>query len=442
VLEALERAGVAAVAERVEARAREHGVDYGGPLAVDPVPRVVAREEWDALAAALAQRLRALNAFLHDAHGPRRVVAEGVVPGRLVHEAPGFAAALDGLGGPAGVMAGRAWCAIAGPDVVRDADGRLVVLEDNLRLPSSPGYALAAREVVAPVLADVLPDGGLRPAPLVHEAEAALRRTFAAAAPPGVDEPQAVVLTDPVGNDARFEHADVARRLGLPLVVLADLQEREGRLERRDAHGRRHAVDVVYRRSNLEDLIDAHGNPTALERLVGPLRAGTVGVVNALGTGLADDKALMAHLPALVRFLLGEEPLGAQPETRDLGEADALAEVLDEPRAWVLKPRGAAGGQGIVVGPEAEEEQLRDGLAAVRADPEGWVAQAPVGLSVHPTWVDGALAPRRVDLRPLVLAAGDTVTVLPGGMCRVARGADDVLVNLSAGGGLKDVWIV
>jgi carboxylate-amine ligase len=429
----LEGADLRALAEgvhhAVEARRMAYGPGGAEEFVLDPVPRVHTAAEWAQLAAGLAQRLRALNAFLADVHGPQRLLREGVVPARVLDSA--FAEP-DAVGLPVR----GAPCAVAGPDLVRDADGRLLVLEDNLRLPSGLGYALAAREVIAPTLGA----HGAVPAELVGAALSAFAAALRAAAPEGVDEPEAVVLTDPRDNDARFEHRELARRLGLPLVVLEDLEVTpDAHVRRRDERGRGHPVHVVYRRTNIDVLRDAYGNPTALHALLEPVRAGHVGVVNAFGVGVADDKLTHVHVPALIRELLGEEPLLDQPEGRDLAVAEHREEVLGDPERWVLKRRAEAGGKGVLMGAGVPREELEEAMAA---DPGEWVAQEHVELSVHPTVVDGRLEPRRVDLRPLVFAAGDEVHVAPGALCRVSLDPDQPLVNMTAGGGIKDVWVV
>ncbi len=416
----------------VEARRMAYGPGGAEEFVLDPVPRVHTAAEWEQLAAGLGQRMRALNAFLADVHGPRRLIEDGVVPARVLDSAYAEPEA-------AGLPVRGAWCAVAGPDLVRGADGRLLVLEDNLRLPSGLGYALAAREVIAPTLGP--PDVPV--AELVGAALTAFAAALRAAAPEGVDEPQAVVLSDPHGNDARFEHRELARRMGLPLVVLEDLEvTADERVVRRDEDGRAHPVHVVYRRSNVDVLRDPLGNRTPLHALLGPVRAGTVGVVNAFGVGIADDKLTHVHVPAIIRAVLGEEPLLDQPEGRDLTVAEHREEVLSDPARWVVKQRAEAGGKGVVIGADASRAELAELADAVRAEPEGWVAQERVELSVHPTVVDGRLEPRRIDLRPLVFAVGDEVHVAPGALCRVSLDPDQPLVNMTAGGGIKDVWVV
>ncbi len=412
-------------------------------FSVDPVPRVLRRAEWERLAAGLTQRLRALEAFVADAHGPREAVRAGVVP----------AAVLDtnryltpGLPPP------RRWIGMAGPDVVRGADGELVVLEDNVRTPSLLAYALAARDLVAPRLIEDLaaphasdPRRGplqqgrssTTPAPVREAAVAAMRRMLAAAT--DVPDPVVAVLGDGPRSAVAWEIDRFGEMVGAPVVLPSELTTRGDALVLPD--GRR--VDLLWRRTSEERLTDDDGRPSELgELLLGPLRAGTVTVVNAFGTGVADDKRTFPYVEDLVRFFLGEEPQLRSVPAYDLGDPDRCRAALDRLPELVLKPRSGSGGHGVLIGPRADAGGLERARAAVLAAPGEWIAQEPVALSTHPTVVDGALVPRHVDYRPYAFCADDETIVLPGGFTRVSLTEGELVVNASQGGGGKDTWVV
>jgi uncharacterized circularly permuted ATP-grasp superfamily protein len=421
VMDAVAQADLAALGERVRAEVdalgiRFESVDGDDAWHVDPVPRVIAGDEWDALAAGLAQRVRALNAFVADVYGDRRIVAEGVLPARVLETADHLEPAMAGYRPPNDV-----WVGIAGLDVVRDERGEWMVLEDNLRTPSGIGYWAAAREAIMREL-DV-PDAAL-PRPLDGLADA-LRRVLG----PG----EVVVLTDGPDNSAYWEHDWLAKCLGVALVTRGDLAARDGRLWRGDT-----AIDAVYRRTN-DDEVDSE-----VGRLLHPvLTAGGVRMVNCFGTGIADDKLAHAYVHDMIRFYLGEEPALEQVETFDLGEHATLERALDVFDELVIKDRGSYGGLGVVVCPHAEPSDVEELRGQVRAAPGDYVAQRLVGLSTHPTEIDGALAPRHVDLRPFVLmSAPHSAEVLPGGITRVALDEGALVVNSSQNGGAKDTWVM
>ena len=412
-----------AVAADVAAELASRGVELQTaagrvPLHADPVPRVVDGAEWDRLAAGLAQRVRALEAFLRD---PSAAVEAGVVPADVVesclYREPGPAPAVVPIG-------------VAGPDLARAADGALVVLEDNLRTPTLMGYALAVSDALRRRLP--VPDG-VRPA--LEGLVRALAHVLRAAAP-DVHDPVVVVLGD-VPTWVRFEPQLLADALGVPLVELDDLTPRGDRLLLPDGR----PVDVLWRRTSEERL---HGDDGQLNRygeaLLPGLRSGALRVVNPYGTGVADDKRTHRYAEDLVRLHLGEEPLLRSVRTWDLGaELDEVAERLDE---LVLKPRSGSGGHGVTVMPAVPAARRREVRDAVLAAPAGWVAQELVDLSTCPSLVDGRLAARHVDLRPCVLSDGQDVVVLTGGLTRVALRAGELVVNCAQGGAAKDTWVL
>jgi uncharacterized circularly permuted ATP-grasp superfamily protein len=426
-LSAIRRDGAARVRARVEARLERAGVhfrseDGSTDVPLDPVPRVIGADDWHELKIGLAQRVKALNAFVADAYGPRRIVQAGVVPPRVIESADNYEPAMRGVEPPGGL-----WIGIAGLDVVRDASGAFLVLEDNLMTPSGFGYAVAAREAVLPAL-DPEPDARPRS---VAGAGSLLAGTMAAVA--AADAPHVVVVTDGDSNSAHWEHAWAARELGVALVEPGDLRVDGDRL----LHGSQR-VDAVYRRTDADRVDSPVG---AL--LAGPVQAGTLGMVNAFGTGVGDDKLTHAYVEDIVRFYLGEEPAIASVQTLDLARPDHLELALDTLDDLVVKPRAGQGGDGVVVCPHAEPADVERVRETIRAAPRDWIAQPFVPLSTHLTLVDDELAPRHVDLRPYVFMHGaDHPRVLPGGLTRFAVDEGAMVVNSTQNGGIKDTWVL
>jgi len=419
VMEAVLAHDLTALADSVREEVEALGISFASvdgddSWHVDPVPRSVDAGEWERVAAGLAQRVRALNAFIADVYADRRIVAEGIVPQRVLDSAENLEPTMMGVRPRDGV-----WIGIAGLDLVRDPAGEWLVLEDNVRTPSGLAYWSAARDAllrrlevpVAPASLDGIPD--------------ALRRVFG--------DGRLVVMTDGPDNSAHWEHDWVARQLGIPLVVPSDLELRDKLL----LHGGEQ-VDGVYRRTNADEVDSDVG------ALLAPvLRAGNVKLVNGFGNGIGDDKLAHAYVPEMIRFYIGEEPLLPQVETFDLGEPRTLERALDVFDELVIKDRGSYGGLGVVICPRAERADVDELRERVRADPAAFVAQRLVELSTHPTVIDGELRPRHVDLRPFVLMpALDVVEVLPGGVTRVALDEGALVVNASQNGGAKDTWVL
>jgi uncharacterized circularly permuted ATP-grasp superfamily protein len=394
------------------ARAAMESVTFGDEddprFHLDPIPRVITAGEWAELEPGLAQRVRALDAWCADVYGERRIVRDGVVPARVIETIDTLEPRLRGLTLPL-------WVGIAGLDVVRAPDGRFLVLEDNLRTPSGMAYAVAARATSDRLLgADAVPLDGLR---------GMLEATFAAVAP-GDARPRGVVLTDGPDNPAFWEHEQLAELLGIPVLRPDEVDLA--------------AFDVVYRRTNGSRLDSPVGQ--LLER---PWREGRIGLVSAFGVGVGDDKLAHAYVEDMVRYYLGEEPRLRSVRTFDLGRPEVLEEALDRIEELVIKPRAGYGGEGVVICPHAEPEDVARVREEVRARPEDHIAQELIELSEHPTVVDGALAPRHVDLRPFVfLGPEGAASVLPGGLTRVALDEGALVVNSSQNGGAKDTWVL
>jgi uncharacterized circularly permuted ATP-grasp superfamily protein len=419
--------------ERVDAKVAESGLTFGEktPIPVDPVPRLIAAEEWERLQAGLLQRARALNAFIADAYGPQRIFDAGVVPRRLLETSAGFAPVMKGL-----LDSDVPAATVAGLDLVRDRDGELRVLEDNLRMPSGALYSLAIREIVEQEV-----EGHVRPLGLGGYLEK-LGQAIRSAAPVNREEPLAVILSDGPENGAWYEHERAGRELGLPIVSPNQLEASRGRLFARIARERRQ-VDVLYRRLDADRITEPDGRLTELgELLVPALRSKRLRCVNAFGSGLADDKLTHAYVERMIDFYLGQEPLLRSVPSYDLSDEGGRKEAMERLDELVIKPRGGFGGHGVTIMPRASEPERNRAIAVVRRRPERFIAQEPVEISSHPTIRGTALQPRRVDLRPFVISGADGEVAMIGGLTRFARGAGEMIVNSSQGGGCKDTWVV
>ncbi|HSS32849.1 MAG TPA: circularly permuted type 2 ATP-grasp protein [Solirubrobacterales bacterium] len=433
VLDALARQDLVVLRERVRSNAAALGLGFGPgqPIAVDPVPRLIEAVEWQPLEAGLAQRARALNAFLADVYDEQRIFDAGIVPRRLLETSVGYEPLMRGLLDPELPAA-----TVAGLDLVRDGDGQLQVLEDNLRMPSGATYSLAVREAVAPEL-----DVAVEPAPL-DDYVPLLGAAIRAAAPDGGSDPSAAIVSDGPASGAWYEHRRLGRELGLPVVVPRQLEQHKGRLYYRRGRDRTQ-LDVLYRRLDEDRLSAADGGLTALgELLLGPLQSGRLRCVNAFGTGVGDDKLTHAYVEEMVRFYLGQEPLLNSVPSFDLADETIREQVLERIDDVVLKPRDGFGGHGVTIIQRATVAQRRRAIGLLRRRPEGFVAQDTVPLSSHPTVCGGRLRPRRVDLRPFVVSGPGQVEAMAGGLTRYARGAGEMVVNSSRGGGCKDTWLL
>ncbi len=406
-------------------------------FSLDLLPRIIPAEEWDVIERGVVQRVTALNRFLDDLYvGEQAAVHEGVVPRWLVHTAEGFRREAFGIPMPHGAR-----CLVSGVDLVRDAQGTYRVLEDNLRNPSGISYVLENRAAMTRVLPRAFAAQRVRP--VDHYGPMLLRALRAVAPPAAGDQPVAVVLTPGAYNAAYFEHAFLARQMGIELVEGRDLVVDEHVVSMRTTAGLQR-VDVIYRRIDDDFLDPVVFRPDSLLGVPGLLsaaRAGNVTIVNAVGNGVADDKAVYAFVPDLIRYYLGEEPVLPNVATYLLWDPEQRAEVLERLDELVVKPVAASGGYGLVIGPHAQDEELAALRSRIEADPRGFIAQEVVALSRHPTLVDGRIEGRHVDLRPFAIA-GERVEVIPGGLTRVALRRGSLVVNSSQGGGSKDTWVL
>lgn len=401
----------------------------------DLVPRVIPGAEWDRLERGLTQRVTALNLFLQDVYHGQRIVREGVVPAELVFGARHFRREMTGVKVPRGLYAH-----VVGTDLVRDASGEYFVLEDNLRSPSGVSYMLENRQAMKRTFAHLFEAHGVRP---VEHYPQELLATLRALAPADHPDPAVVLLTPGIYNSAYFEHSFLARQMGIEIVEGRDLVVHENRVYTRTTRGLKQ-VDVIYRRVDdefLDPLAFRGDSMLGVAGLFNAYRAGNVALANAVGAGVADDKAVYAFVPDMIRFYLAETPILQNVPTYLASREADLRYILEHLDQLVVKAVDESGGYGMLVGPHAsaaERGQFRDRL---RAHPRGYVAQPTLALSRHPTWVEGEMKGCHVDLRPYVLC-GDRVTIVPGGLTRVALRSGSLVVNSSQGGGSKDTWVL
>lgn len=404
-------------------------------LPFDCIPRLITAAEWHTLEAGVRQRVTALNAFLHDIYHEGRAVKEGVIPGDLVFGNANYRPEMQDFPVRFGT-----YVHICGTDIVRDRTGDFCVLEDNARTPSGVSYVVENRHLMARTFPDLME--GLRLAP-VDDYGQHLLSAMVEIAPEGVVDPQVVLLSPGIYNSAYFEHVFLAREMGVPLVEGADLFVERDRVFMRTTSGPR-AVHTIYRRIGDDFLDPTIFRPESLlgvPGLIGAWRRGNVALANAVGTGVADDKAVYAYMPRLIRFYLSEEPILANVETHICREPEALAYTLEHLAELVVKPVGESGGYGITIGPRASAAQLEQARAALLADPANWISQKMISLSVAPTLTEAGLRPRHLDLRPYAVT-GRSTWVLPGGLSRVALTEGNMVVNSSQGGGSKDTWVL
>jgi uncharacterized circularly permuted ATP-grasp superfamily protein len=411
------------------------GIERTFPM--DLVPRIIPADEWQRIEAGLVQRVTALNMFLDDLYvGDRAAVHDGIVPRWLITSSDGFQREAFGVAVPHGAR-----CLVAGIDLVRDADGNYLVLEDNLRNPSGVSYVLENRVAMTRVLPRMFDDHRVRP---VDHYGPSLLDALRRVSPSGGDpDPTVVVLTPGVFNSAYFEHAFLARQMGVELVEGRDLVVDDHVVSMRTTHGLKR-VDVIYRRIDdafLDPVVFRSDSILGVPGLMSAARAGNVTIANAVGNGVADDKAVYAYVPALIQYYLGAEPILDSVPTYLLWDPDQRREVLERLDQLVVKPVAESGGYGMLIGPSASGGEIEAMRRAIEADPRGYIAQEVVSLSRHPTLVDDHLEGRHVDLRPFVLC-GDKIEVIPGGLTRVALRKGSLVVNSSQGGGSKDTWVL
>ena len=404
-------------------------------IPTDILPRIIAADEWARIEKGLTQRLHALNMFLADIYSEQQILMDGVVPRELVLQAPSYRREMQNLYVPH-----KAYANVCGSDLIRQPDGEFAVLEDNLRVPSGVSYMLANREASRRVFPGTFRAAGVRSIDRYPDLLLSTLKSMAADWRPNA---QVVVLTPGVYNSAYYEHAYLARLMGVPLVEGRDLVVHDNMVYMRTTTGLRR-IDVIYRRVD-DDFIDPltfrRDSSLGAAGLFNAYRAGNVVICNAPGTGVADDKAVYAYVPEIIKYYLGEDAILPNIETYLCREPAQLNHVLANLDKLVVKAVGASGGYGMLVGPHSTKAQQDEFAAALRDDPANYIAQPTIQLSTAPCLIDHAVEQRHVDLRPFILC-GDKITVTPGALTRVALKKGSLVVNSSQGGGSKDTWVL
>jgi uncharacterized circularly permuted ATP-grasp superfamily protein len=402
----------------------------------DIIPRIITGSEWDLIDRGIKQRLKALNLFLKDVYSDQFILKDGVVPIGLIYTCPHYLREMQNLKVPFDI-----YVHIAGIDLIRDHDGTFYVLEDNLRTPSGVSYMIENREITKRIFPDLIPKNAVRP---VTQYPNILYKNLQALSPRAISNPTVVLLTPGIYNSAYFEHATLARLMGVELVEGRDLVVDNHRVFMKTTDGLQQ-VDVIYRRVDDEYLDPLVFNPDSTLGVSGILsayRKGTVSIVNAVGNGVADDKAIYVYVPDMIRYYLNEEPLLKNVPTHRLDNADELKYVLENINKMVVKKTNESGGYGMLMGNAATSKEIHDYKKEIRKDPRNFIAQPIISLSTGPCYIDGKLQPRRLDLRPFALCGPDGIEIVPGGLTRVALREGSLVVNSSQGGGSKDTWVL
>lgn len=412
---------------------RDEGTERIFPY--DLLPRLVTAQEWDRIERGLAQRITALNLFLRDVYSDGKILNDRVVPRELVYSCKHYRRQMRGLQVPRNV-----YIAVIGSDLLRLSNGEFVVLEDNLRVPSGVSYMLTNRRIMKRTFPQLFNSYGVRP---IEHYPQMLLATLRSLAPEGRPVPNIVLLTPGVFNSAYFEHTYLARQMGIDLVEGRDLVTHDNIVYMRTTDGLKR-VDVIYRRvdDDFSDPMVFRGDSAlGCAGLFNAYRAGNVTVANAFGTGLADDKAVYAYVPRMVRYYLDEDPILPNVETFLLSDEKERKHVLENLDKLVVKPVGESGGYGMLIGPQSTERQRQDFARHIEANPRNYIAQPTLSFSRAPCLIGDRLEPRHVDLRPYILF-GDKINVVPGGLTRVALEKGSLVVNSSQGGGSKDTWVL
>lgn len=403
----------------------------------DIVPRIISAREWATLERGIEQRVRAINAFLHDIYHRQEIIRAGRIPQEIISKNSAFLPEMVGVNPPGGV-----YTHIVGTDLVRTGENEFFVLEDNARTPSGVSYMLENRETMLQMFPELFSQLKVRP---VSAYPQLLRRSLADCAPEGTaGKPTVAVLTPGIHNSAYFEHAFLADQMGAELVESHDLRIENGRVAMRTTQGY-HPIDVLYRRVDDEYLDPLTFNPESLLGVPGIMdvyRAGGITIANAPGTGIADDKALYSYMPDIVEFYTGERAILQNVPTWRCSEEDSLNYVLDHLAELVVKEVHGSGGYGMLVGPAASKKEIAAFEKKLRARPSNYIAQPTLALSTVPILTKAGLAPRHVDLRPFVLVSPNKIEITPGGLTRVALKKGSLVVNSSQGGGTKDTWVL
>lgn len=402
----------------------------------DIIPRIITAAEWDLIERGIKQRLRALNLFLKDVYHEQFILKDGIVPIDLIYSCPHYLREMQGVNVPHDI-----YVHIAGIDLIRDHDGTFYVLEDNLRTPSGVSYMIENREITKRIFPDLIPQNYVRP---VTHYPNVLYNNLMALSHGQVSSPNVVLLTPGIYNSAYFEHTTLARLMGIELVEGRDLVVENHKVYMKTTSGLRQ-VDVIYRRVDDDYLDPLVFNPTSALGVSGILsayRKGNVAIVNAVGNGVADDKAVYVYVPEMIRYYLNEEPILKNIPTYQLGKPDEREHVLKNIHKMVVKKTNESGGYGMLMGHAASDAEIEDYKKEILKAPRQFIAQPVISLSNAPCYINGKAQPRRIDLRPFALCGPGGIEIVPGGLTRVALKEGSLVVNSSQGGGSKDTWVL
>lgn len=400
----------------------------------DIIPRIITAKEWDKINTGIKQRLKALNLFIKDIYHDQFIIKDGIIPADLIYSCPNFLREMKGINVPYDI-----YVHIAGVDLIRNNDGEFYVLEDNLRTPSGVSYMLENREISKRIFPGVLPKNGIS---TVSDYPNLLYKKLSELS--DQNNPNIVLLTPGIYNSAYYEHSTLARLMGIELVEGSDLVIKDHIVYMKTTNGLKR-VDVIYRRVDDDFLDPLEFNASSVLGVAGIMAAyrnGNVNIVNAPGTGVADDKAIYVYVPDMIKYYLNEEPILKNIETYQLGKPEDLDYVTKHIKDMVIKKTDGSGGYGMLMGHEASENEIKDYLKTVSKNPSNFIAQPILRLSTAPCCIDGKLAPRCVDLRPFALSGRDGIDITPGGLTRVALKKGSLVVNSSQGGGSKDTWVI
>ena len=402
----------------------------------DIIPRIIRQEEWSLIENGIRQRLRALNIFLKDVYHQQFIIKDGIIPAKLIYSCPNFLREMMHVDVPFDI-----YTHISGIDLIRDHDGEFYVLEDNLRTPSGVSYMLENRSITYRIFPDLLPRNNVRS---VKDYPDLLLKNLVALANSGVTNPTVVLLTPGIYNSAYFEHTTLARLMGIEMVEGSDLVVDNHQVFMKTTTGLK-KVDVIYKRVDddfLDPLVFRSDSTLGVPGIYAAYRKGNVAIVNAMGNGVADDKAIYAHVPDMIRYYMNEEPILKNVPTYQLAIPENREMVFEKMDQMVIKRTNESGGYGMLIGNTASEAQMELFKNAVEDDPRSYIAQPIISLSSVPCYINGVLQPRRVDLRPFALYGPDGIDIVPGGLTRVALREGSLVVNSSQGGGSKDTWVL
>ena len=402
----------------------------------DIIPRIITAAEWSSVETGIKQRIKTLNLFLKDIYSAQQILKDGIIPSALVASCPHYTREVFGIAVPFDI-----YVHIAGIDIIRDDAGTFYVLEDNLRTPSGVSYMLENREVTKRIFPDMVAANKVR---VVSNYPLLLHQILLSLAPAQTARPTVVLLTPGIYNSAYYEHAFLARQMGIALVEGRDLVVDQNKVYMKTTNGLEQ-VHVIYRRIDdefLDPLIFRPDSALGIPGIMGAYRKGNVAIVNAVGNGVADDKAICAYVPSMIRYYLNEEPILANVPTYDLRKPEDREFVFDHLDQVVIKRTNESGGYGMVMGNKAREDELLKAKRDIERDPRGFIAQPIIKLSTVPCFIDGKFQPRHVDLRPYALCGPEGIQIVPGGLTRVALREGSLVVNSSQGGGSKDTWVV